>query len=189
VKTKSGIMVGLGETDEEILQVMRDMREHNIDMLTIGQYLAPSNSHLPVRRYVHPDVFKMFEEEAYKMGFKHAAVGAMVRSSYHADQQAHNDCVRARKNTRRASACPPGKNIFQGLRSDAVRRTSRSSSSARIRITRPARRWAFASRFPDGNAPAAQPAEHLPGIGTTTWASSARANRSVGLGRSKACSC
>jgi len=90
VKTKSGIMVGLGETDEEILQVMRDMREHDIDMLTIGQYLAPSNSHLPVRRYVHPDVFKMFEEEAYKMGFKHAAVGAMVRSSYHADEQAHN---------------------------------------------------------------------------------------------------
>ncbi|WP_348692697.1 lipoyl synthase [Duganella fentianensis] len=90
VKTKSGLMVGLGETDEEILQVMRDMREHNIDMLTIGQYLAPSNSHLPVRRYVHPDVFKMFEEEAYKMGFKHAAVGAMVRSSYHADVQAHD---------------------------------------------------------------------------------------------------
>jgi lipoic acid synthetase len=90
VKTKSGIMVGLGETDEEILQVMRDMREHDIDMLTIGQYLAPSNSHLPVRRYVHPDVFKMFEEEAYKMGFKHAAVGAMVRSSYHADEQAHD---------------------------------------------------------------------------------------------------
>jgi lipoic acid synthetase len=82
-------MVGLGETDEEILQVMRDMREHNIDMLTIGQYLSPSNSHLPVRRYVHPDTFKMFEEEAYKMGFSHAAVGAMVRSSYHADQQAH----------------------------------------------------------------------------------------------------
>jgi lipoic acid synthetase len=90
VKTKSGLMVGLGETDEEILQVMRDMREHDIDMLTIGQYLAPSNSHLPVRRYVHPDVFKMFEEEAYKMGFKHAAVGAMVRSSYHADVQAHD---------------------------------------------------------------------------------------------------
>ncbi|QGZ40328.1 lipoic acid synthetase [Pseudoduganella flava] len=90
VKTKSGLMVGLGETDEEILQVMRDMREHDIDMLTIGQYLAPSNSHLPVRRYVHPDTFKMFEEEAYKMGFGHAAVGAMVRSSYHADVQAHN---------------------------------------------------------------------------------------------------
>ncbi|WP_048440963.1 lipoyl synthase [Caenimonas sp. SL110] len=89
VPTKSGLMVGLGETDDEILQVMREMREHNIDMLTIGQYLAPSTSHLPVRRYVHPDVFKMFEAKAYEMGFSHAAVGAMVRSSYHADEQAH----------------------------------------------------------------------------------------------------
>lgn len=89
VPTKSGIMVGLGETDEEILQVMRDMREHGIDMLTIGQYLAPSGHHLPVRRYVHPDTFKMYEAEAKKMGFTHAAVGALVRSSYHADQQAH----------------------------------------------------------------------------------------------------
>jgi len=89
IPTKSGLMVGLGETDEEILEVMRDMRAHNIDMLTIGQYLAPSNSHLPVRRYVHPDTFKMFEGKAYEMGFTHAAVGAMVRSSYHADQQAH----------------------------------------------------------------------------------------------------
>ena len=89
VPTKSGIMVGLGETDEEVLQVMQDMREHQIDMLTIGQYLAPSSSHLPVRRYVHPDTFKMFETRAYEMGFSHAAVGAMVRSSYHADQQAH----------------------------------------------------------------------------------------------------
>ena len=89
VPTKSGIMVGLGETDEEVLQVMQDMRDHNIEMLTIGQYLAPSSSHLPVRRYVHPDTFKMFEAKAYEMGFNHAAVGAMVRSSYHADQQAH----------------------------------------------------------------------------------------------------
>ncbi|WP_080894400.1 lipoyl synthase, partial [Ralstonia solanacearum] len=89
IPTKSGLMVGLGETDEEILQVMRDMREHDIDMLTIGQYLAPSGHHLPVLRYVHPDTFKMFEEKAYEMGFTHAAVGAMVRSSYHADQQAH----------------------------------------------------------------------------------------------------
>jgi lipoyl synthase len=87
--TKSGLMVGLGETDEEILQVMRDLRAHGVTMLTIGQYLMPSGDHLPVRRYVHPDVFKMFEDEAYKMGFAHAAVGAMVRSSYHADLQAH----------------------------------------------------------------------------------------------------
>jgi lipoic acid synthetase len=89
VPTKSGLMVGLGETDEEILHVMRDMRAHDIDMLTIGQYLAPSGHHLPVRRYVHPDTFRMFEGEAAAMGFTHAAVGALVRSSYHADQQAH----------------------------------------------------------------------------------------------------
>ena len=89
IPTKSGLMVGLGETDDEILQTMRDMRAHDIEMLTIGQYLAPTTSHLPVRRYVHPDVFRMFEAKAYEMGFTHAAVGAMVRSSYHADQQAH----------------------------------------------------------------------------------------------------
>ena len=89
VPTKSGLMVGLGETDDEILAVMRDMRAHDIDMLTIGQYLSPSSHHLPVRRYVHPDTFRMFEREAAAMGFTHAAVGAMVRSSYHADQQAH----------------------------------------------------------------------------------------------------
>ncbi|WP_028996539.1 lipoyl synthase [Azohydromonas australica] len=94
VPTKSGLMVGLGETDQEILEVMRDMRVHGIDMLTLGQYLAPSGHHLPVRRYVHPDTFKMFETEAYKMGFTHAAVGAMVRSSYHADQQAREAGVR-----------------------------------------------------------------------------------------------
>lgn len=89
VPTKSGLMLGLGETDEEILQVMRDMRAHDVDMLTIGQYLQPSVHHLPVLRYVHPDTFAMFEREAYAMGFSHAAVGAMVRSSYHADEQAH----------------------------------------------------------------------------------------------------
>ena len=88
VPSKSGLMVGLGETDEEILQVMRDMRAHDIDRLTIGQYLAPTRHHLPVERYVTPETFKMFEEKAYEMGFQHAAVGAMVRSSYHADMQA-----------------------------------------------------------------------------------------------------
>jgi lipoic acid synthetase len=90
VPTKSGIMVGLGETDEEILQVMADMRAHDIDMITIGQYLAPSGHHLPVTRYVHPDTFRMFEQRAIEMGFSHAAVGAMVRSSYHADKQAEH---------------------------------------------------------------------------------------------------
>jgi lipoic acid synthetase len=89
IPTKSGLMVGLGETDDEILAVMCDMRAHSIDMLTIGQYLQPSASHLPVLRYVHPDTFVMLEREAYRLGFAHAAVGAMVRSSYHADQQAH----------------------------------------------------------------------------------------------------
>ena len=89
VPTKSGLMVGLGETDDEILQVMRDLRAHHVDMLTIGQYLQPSAHHLPVARYVHPDAFAMFEREARSLGFTHAAVGAMVRSSYHADRQAH----------------------------------------------------------------------------------------------------
>ncbi|MGA2551896.1 MAG: lipoyl synthase [Burkholderiaceae bacterium] len=89
VPTKSGLMVGLGETDDEILAVMRDLREHNVQMLTIGQYLQPSEHHLPVRRYVHPETFRRFEREAVELGFAHAAVGAMVRSSYHADQQAH----------------------------------------------------------------------------------------------------
>jgi len=87
--TKSGLMVGLGETDDEILEVLRDLRAHNVDMLTVGQYLQPSGGHLPVLRYVHPDTFKMFETEALKMGFKNAACGPMVRSSYWADQQAH----------------------------------------------------------------------------------------------------
>jgi lipoic acid synthetase len=89
VPTKSGLMVGLGETDDEILQTMREMRAHQIDMITIGQYLAPSTHHLPVRRYVHPDIFARYEAFATELGFTHAAVGPLVRSSYHADQQAH----------------------------------------------------------------------------------------------------
>lgn len=89
IPSKSGLMVGLGENDEEILATLRDMREHDIEMLTIGQYLAPSGHHLPVSRYVHPDTFKMYEQTALALGFTHAACGPMVRSSYHADQQAH----------------------------------------------------------------------------------------------------
>jgi len=88
IPTKSGLMVGLGETDEEILEVMRDLRAHDVDMLTIGQYLQPSQAHLPLLRYVTPEQFKAFEEAAYAMGFKQAACGPMVRSSYHADLQA-----------------------------------------------------------------------------------------------------
>ena len=89
VPTKSGLMVGLGETDEEILQVMRDLRAHGVEMLTVGQYLAPSAHHLPVERYVTPEAFARFEREAQAMGFRHAAIGPLVRSSYHADRQAH----------------------------------------------------------------------------------------------------
>ncbi|MCG3188851.1 MAG: Lipoyl synthase [Burkholderiaceae bacterium] len=88
VPTKSGLMVGLGETDDEIVEVMRDLRRHGVDMLTIGQYLAPSAHHLPVLRYVHPDGFSALEARAQQLGFSHAAVGALVRSSYHADRQA-----------------------------------------------------------------------------------------------------
>ena len=89
VPTKSGLMLGLGENDDEILLVLRDLRAHGVDMLTLGQYLAPSTHHFPVQRYVHPDTFAMFEREALQLGFSHAACGALVRSSYYADQQAH----------------------------------------------------------------------------------------------------
>lgn len=86
--TKSGIMVGLGETDYEVMETMRDMRLHGVEMLTIGQYLAPSGHHLPVTRFVDPETFAMYRREADDMGFRHAAIGPMVRSSYHADHQA-----------------------------------------------------------------------------------------------------
>lgn len=89
VPTKSGLMVGLGESDAEILEVMRDLRAHSVDMLTLGQYLQPSPDHLPVERYVDPEGFARLERAALAMGFRHAAVGALVRSSYHADRQAH----------------------------------------------------------------------------------------------------
>jgi lipoic acid synthetase len=89
IPTKSGIMVGLGETDEEILEVLGDLRAHDVDMLTIGQYLQPTLGHLPVLRYVEPAQFKVYEGEARALGFVHAACGPLVRSSYHADRQAH----------------------------------------------------------------------------------------------------
>jgi lipoic acid synthetase len=89
IPTKSGVMLGLGETDEEVLQVMRDLRAHDVNMLTIGQYLQPSDGHLPVLRYVPLETFTMFEQAAKEMGFSHAACGPMVRSSYYADEQAH----------------------------------------------------------------------------------------------------
>jgi lipoyl synthase len=89
VPTKSGLMLGLGETDEEVLEVMRDLRAHDVNMLTIGQYLQPSDGHLPVLRYAPLASFTMLEQAAKEMGFSHAACGPMVRSSYFADEQAH----------------------------------------------------------------------------------------------------
>jgi len=89
VPTKSGLMLGLGEEIEEIEQVMRDLRAHEVNMLTLGQYLQPSRHHLPVARYVHPDEFERLRVIGEQMGFSHVASGPMVRSSYHADQQAH----------------------------------------------------------------------------------------------------
>jgi lipoyl synthase len=98
VPTKSGLMVGLGETDDEILEVMRDLRAHGVDMLTIGQYLQPSRGHLPVSRYVEPEVFRRFEAAAKAMGFAHAACAPLVRSSYHADLQAKGAGVTVNSN-------------------------------------------------------------------------------------------
>ncbi len=88
VPTKSGLMLGLGETLEEVEQVMKDMRAHNIDMLTLGQYLQPSSSHLAVERFVHPTEFDALARLGDELGFSHVASGPMVRSSYHADRQA-----------------------------------------------------------------------------------------------------
>src|SRR5579885_2927237 len=88
VPTKSGLMLGLGEALEEIEQVMRDLRAHRVDMLTLGQYLQPSRHHLPVARYVHPDEFERLREYGMRLGFSHVASGPLVRSSYHADRQA-----------------------------------------------------------------------------------------------------
>ena len=93
VQTKSGLMLGLGETFEEVVEVMKDCRRHNVDMLTLGQYLQPSRDHLPVDRYVHPDKFEALAEEARALGFKRVASGPLVRSSYQADQQAAGKTV------------------------------------------------------------------------------------------------
>jgi lipoyl synthase len=90
VVTKSGLMVGLGETREEVLEAFSALREHRVQVLTIGQYLRPSKRHLPVVRYWHPDEFEALERDAYRLGFEHVAAGPLVRSSYHADQHVVN---------------------------------------------------------------------------------------------------
>jgi lipoic acid synthetase len=88
VSTKSGLMLGLGETNEEIIEVLKDLRSHKVDMITLGQYLQPTEFHLPVARYVSPDEFESLKIEAERLGFESIASGPMVRSSYHADLQA-----------------------------------------------------------------------------------------------------
>ncbi|HEB66865.1 MAG TPA: lipoyl synthase [Gammaproteobacteria bacterium] len=93
VPTKSGLMLGLGETNDEVIAVMRDLREHGCNMLTLGQYLQPSRHHLPVQRYVTPDEFAELEAIGYDLGFDNVASGPMVRSSYHADRQAAGERV------------------------------------------------------------------------------------------------
>jgi lipoic acid synthetase len=91
VATKSGLMLGLGENMDEVVEVMKDMRAHDVDMLTLGQYLQPSKHHLAVERYVDPSEFDELYSIAMEQGFKHVASGPMVRSSYHADLQAHGE--------------------------------------------------------------------------------------------------
>lgn len=94
VPSKSGLMVGLGESKDELLATLDDLREHDVEMLTVGQYLQPSKNHLPIDRYVHPDEFAQYREYAESIGFKQVASGPLVRSSYHADKQAHGEEVR-----------------------------------------------------------------------------------------------
>ena len=91
VLTKSGLMLGLGETLDEVREVMRDMRAHDVDMVTLGQYLQPSRDHLALERYVHPDEFAELARDAKALGFSHVASGPLVRSSYHADLQAKGE--------------------------------------------------------------------------------------------------
>lgn len=93
IPTKSGLMLGLGETNEEIITVLQDLRNHNVDMITLGQYLQPSRHHSPVARYVTPEEFKYLAEEAKALGFSNVASGPLVRSSYHADKQAAGEVV------------------------------------------------------------------------------------------------
>lgn len=99
VVTKSGIMLGLGETLEEVIAVMRDLRERDVDILTLGQYLQPTRQHLPIERYVHPDEFAELKRIGLEMGFRWVESGPLVRSSYHAEQQADALSVRHRRQT------------------------------------------------------------------------------------------
>ncbi|HIE77463.1 MAG TPA: lipoyl synthase [Candidatus Thioglobus sp.] len=93
IPTKSGLMLGVGENKKQVTDVLSDLRRHNVDMLTLGQYLQPSRHHLAVEEYIHPDIFREYKELAQVMGFSHVASGPMVRSSYHADLQSIGELV------------------------------------------------------------------------------------------------
>lgn len=93
VMSKSGLMLGLGETKEEVMEVMRDLKANNVDMVTLGQYLQPSRNHLAVSRFVHPDEFEELRKFGVELGFAHIASGPLVRSSYHADKQAKGEDI------------------------------------------------------------------------------------------------
>jgi len=97
VQTKSGLMLGIGETIDQVKDVLRDLKDHNCDMITLGQYLQPSLNHLPIERYVHPDEFDALAEFGNQLGFSHVASGPLVRSSYHADVQAHEAEINSAK--------------------------------------------------------------------------------------------
>lgn len=103
VLSKTGLMVGLGETIDEIVQVMADARQNNVDILTIGQYLRPSAWHLPIQRYYTPDEFATLRREGLRMGYKHVESGPLVRSSYHADNQVEESLIRSKQ----MAAAPP----------------------------------------------------------------------------------
>ena len=89
MRTKSGIMLGLGETKEEVVQTMQDLKDSNVDVITIGQYLQPTPRHLPVKRFVHPDEFKELRDIGYSMGLDYVESGPLVRSSYHSERHVH----------------------------------------------------------------------------------------------------
>ena len=122
VVTKSGLMVGLGETFEEMVDALGRLREQDVQVLTVGQYLRPSERHLPIVRYWHPDEFKALEQEAYRLGFEHAACGPLVRSSYHADQHVPQE---------RPGVGPRRRGLAGDSRATSGSASSRASSSRR----------------------------------------------------------
>ena len=133
--TKSGLMVGLGETHEEMVETFAALREHGVQVLTVGQYLRPSERHLPVVRYWHPDEFAALERAAYELGFEHVAAGPLVRSSYHADQHV----PQARARGARAAICAPSAGEPRRPPLPCVLAPMTPSARRRSRMTAPGR--------------------------------------------------